>query len=129
MSPAINKALDMVTERSRFYRRSGSEPYKPWVLLISDGEPTDNIVSITQRIKTMENEGKVSFRSLGVEGYNPQALHSLSGEKVMKLIGTDFSSFFDWVNKSMRAVSQSSPGEKPRAEKLAGNVVVDTDWD
>ena len=131
MSPAINKALDMVDERSRFYRRSGSEPYKPWVLMITDGEPDsdDNLSAVTQRIKSMEQAGKVSFRSLGVEGYNPKILHELSGEKVMKLFGTDFSSFFDWVNKSMRSVSQSSPGERPKAEKLSGNVVVDTDWD
>lgn len=129
MSPAIEKALDMVTERSRFYRRSGSEPYKPWVLLISDGEPTDDISSVAQKIKAMEDDGKVSFRSLGVEGYDPKILHELSGQKVMKLIGTDFSSFFDWVNKSMRAVSLSSPGEKPQAQNLTGNVVVDTDWD
>jgi len=121
----------MVDERSRFYRRSGSEPYKPWVLMITDGEPDSdvNLSAVTQRIKSMEQAGKVSFRSLGVEGYNPKILHELSGEKVMKLFGTDFSSFFDWVNKSMRSVSQSSPGERPKAEKLSGNVVVDTDWD
>jgi uncharacterized protein YegL len=131
MSPAINRALDMVDERSRFYRRSGTEPYKPWVILITDGEPDsdDDISAVAQRIKDMEDNGKVSFRSLGVEGYNSKILHELSGEKVIKLIGIDFTSFFDWVNKSMRSVSQSSPGEKPKAEKLTGNVIVDTDWD
>ena len=131
MTPPIEKALEMVNERSRFYRRSGSEPYKPWIILISDGAPNDanEISVVAQKIKTMEDDGKVSFRSLGVEGYDSQTLHTLSGPKVIKLLGTDFSSFFDWVNKSMRSVSQSSPGEKPKAEKLSGNVVVDTDWD
>jgi uncharacterized protein YegL len=131
MSTPIEKALDMVDERSRFYRRSGTEPYKPWVLMVTDGAPDsdDDISSVTQRIKNMEEAGKVSFRSLGVEGYNPEVLHALCGKKVMKLIGTDFTSFFDWVKKSMRSVSQSSPGERPKAEDLTGNVVVDTDWD
>ena len=131
MSSAIEAALDMVDERSRFYRRSGSTPYKPWVLMITDGEPDsdDDITAVTKRIKDMEQASKVSFRSLGVEGYNPQVLHTLCDKKVMKLMGTDFTSFFDWVNKSMRSVSQSSPAEKPKAENLTGNVVVDTDWD
>ena len=131
MSPAIRKALEMVNERSRFYRRSGSEPYKPWVILISDGAPGDDITDVAQEIKAMEENGKVSFRSLGVEGYDPKTLHQLSGPKVMKLEGTDFSSFFKWINKSMRSVSQSSPGEKAKAVDLEGNVVVDrnTDWD
>jgi len=129
ISPAIREALRMVDDRSRFYRRSGSEPYKPWILLISDGAPSDDITAIAQEIKAMEDAGKVSFRSLGVGDYDSKTLHQLSGEKVMKMKGVDFSSFFDWVNKSMRSVSQSSPGERPKAEKLSGNVVVDTDWD
>ena len=131
MSPAIREALRMVDERSRFYRRTGTEPYKPWVILVSDGAPGDDITAVTQEIKAMEEAGKVSFRSLGVEGYDPNILHTLCGPKVMKLEGYDFTSFFDWVNKSMRSVSQSSPGEKPVVVQTEGNVFVDRnpDWD
>jgi uncharacterized protein YegL len=131
MSSAIETALDMVDECSRFYRYSGTTPYKPWVIMITDGEPDsdDDITAVTQRIKNMEEAGKVSFRSLGLEKYNSKVLHTLCGKKVVKLMGTDFTSFFDWVNKSMRSVSQSSPAEKPKAEDLTGNVVVDTNWD
>ena len=129
MAPAIETALDMVNDRSRFYRQSGTVPYKPWVILISDGAPSDDISNAISRIKKMEEDGKVSFRSLGVEGYDSKVLHDLCGPKVMKLTGTDFTSFFDWLNKSMRSVSQSAPTEKPEAVKLSGNVVVDTDWD
>ena len=125
MVPAIETALDMVNDRSRFYRKTGTVPYKPWVILISDGAPTDDISSAVKRIKDMEENGKVSFRSLGVPGYDSNVLHRLSGNKVFKLQGTDFTSFFDWVNKSMRSVSQSSPHEKPEAVRLSGNVQVD----
>ena len=78
----------------------------------------------------MEDADLVSFRSLGVGEYDSKTLHILSGPKVIQLEGTDFSSFFDWVNKSMRSVSQSSPGERPKAIDLEGNVTVDrnTDW-
>ena len=122
MAPAIETALDMVNERSKFYRNSGSVPYKPWVILISDGAPTDDISNAVKRIGDMEEYGKLSFRSLGVEGYDSKVLHRLSGNKVFKLNGTDFTSFFDWVTKSMRSVSQSSPHEKPEAVRLSGNV-------
>ena len=105
MSPAIQKAIDMVNERSRFYRRSGTEPYKPWIIMISDGAPQDDITEIVKVIQDMEENEKLKFFSLGVEGYDPQTLHRLSGPKVMKLKGYDFSSFFDWVNKSMRTAS------------------------
>ena len=134
MTPAIRQALEMVSDRSRFYRRSGTEPYKPWIIMISDGAPDadDDITIVAKEIREMESAGKVSFRSLGVQGYDAKTLHTLCDGKVMKLEGTDFTSFFDWVNKSMRSVSQSSPGEKPKTERLTGNVVIDVqnpDWD
>ena len=136
MSKPIKEALAMVDERSRFYRRSGTEPYKPWILLLTDGAPSDNIDSVAQEIKSMEAAGKVSFRSLGVWANTSQAektrsmetLRKLSGEKVLELQGLDFTSFFDWVNKSMRSVSQSSPGERPQAVAVTGNVQI-PDWD
>ena len=127
MSPAIQTAIDMVNERSRFYRRSGTEPYKPWIIMISDGAPQDDITEIVKVIQDMEENEKLKFFSLGVEGYDSQTLHRLSGPKVMKLKGYDFSSFFDWVNKSMRSVSVSSPGEKPKGVPLPENVDKDTD--
>ena len=134
MSPPIRKALEMVNERSRFYRRSGAEPYKPWIIMITDGapDPDDDITYVAKEIREMESAGKVSFRSLGVRGYDAKTLHTLCDGKVLKLDGTDFTYFFDWVNKSVRSVSQSSPGEKPKTERLTGNVVIDVwdpDWD
>jgi uncharacterized protein YegL len=131
MTPPIKEALKMVDERSRFYCRTSTEPYMPWILLISDGAPSDDISVIAQEIKAMEDAEKVKFISLGVEGYNPKVLHDLSGPKVLKLEGHDFTDFFDWVNKSMRAVSATAPGENPESVDTTGNVVVDrsTDWD
>ncbi len=127
MSPAIQTAIDMVNERSRFYRRSGTEPYKPWIIMISDGAPQDDISGIVSVIQKMEEDGKLKFFSLGVQGYDSQTLHRLSGPKVMTLKGNDFRSFFDWVRKSMRSVSVSSPGEKPKGVPLPENVDKDTD--
>ena len=119
----------MVDVRSDFYKRSaGTEPYKPWVFLVSDGGPSDDISAVANEIKTMENDRKVSFRSLGVPGYDMATLRLLSGEKVFALEGVDFASFFDWVAKSMRSVSHSSPGEKPQAVPVEGNVKI-PDWD
>jgi uncharacterized protein YegL len=128
MSTPIEVALNMVDRRSKFYNSPGvgTVPYKPWIFIITDGYPDsdDDITAVTQRIKNMEAKGKVSFRSLGVSGCDFEILHKLSGPKVLELEGTDFTSFFDWVRKSMRSVSESSPGEKPKAIDVEGNVTV-----
>jgi uncharacterized protein YegL len=96
--------------------------------MISGSSLIDDISNVAKKIKFMEDAGKVGFRSLGVPGYDMVTLRQLSGEKVLALDGADFASFFNWVTKSMRSVSQSSPGEKPQPVALEGNVQI-PDWD
>lgn len=125
MTEALEVAVNMVTERSRFYRRSGAEPYKPWIILISDGAPFDDIRGVAQKINDLAAEEKLAFWSLAVPGANNEVLHMLSGKRVLNLAGYDFKGFLDWANKSMRAVSQSSPGEKVKGQALPDTVTID----
>ena len=121
----LNKAIEMVDERSRFYRRSGSEPYKPWIVLISDGKPFDEPEELVSTIEAMVSKEKLAFWSLAVNDADLELLHKLSGKRVLKLEEYDFKGFFDWVNKSMRAVSTSSPGEKVKGQELPDTVTID----
>ena len=129
MTPALRTAIDMVNQRARFYRHAGTEPYKPWIVMITDGMPLDSIDEVAAELHDLEEQEKLKIFSLGVDNYDPKALHKLCGPKVMKLRGHDFSSFFDWVNKSMRSVSVSTPGERPMGVPLPESVDKDTsDW-
>jgi len=123
-SEPIREALRMVDERSRFYRRSGSEPYKPWVILVTDGAPLDNIDAVVREIADMQNAEKARFIALGVGDYDSNTLKRLT-DVVFRMEGTDFSSFFNWVGKSMRSVSTTAPGEKAPLPPLEGNVFRD----
>jgi uncharacterized protein YegL len=120
----LREALKLVDERSRFYRRSGSEPYKPWIILVTDGGPLDDITEVAKEVTDMQEDGKVRVIALGVEGYNAGALKRLT-DVVFRMKGTDFSSFFDWVGKSMRSVSTTAPGEKPPLPAPKGNFTRD----
>ncbi len=129
----LDVALDMVTERSRFYRRSGAEPYKPWVVIITDGLAMDDQSEMNQMIQKandMVNQEKVAIWSLVVgEAAEDEEvltmLHQFCGKRVLKLEGYDFTGFLDWANKSMRAVSVSSPGEKAKGQALPPSVSID----
>ena len=123
--PALEKAIEMVDERSRFYRRMGTEPYKPWIVLISDGEPFDPVDDIAEKIDELTESGKLALWALSIPGAKNEVLHKLAGRRVLNLSGYDFAGFFNWVNKSMRAVSQSAPGEKVKAEALPESVTID----
>ena len=125
MAGALDKAIEMVAERSRFYGRSGTQPYKPWIVLISDGAPFDPVDELAVKVNEMVEKNKLAFWSLAVPGADMDVLRRLSGRRVLKLADYDFSQFFDWVNKSMRSVSVSSPGEKPKGVELPKNVTID----
>ena len=128
----LDVALDMVTERSRFYRRAGAEPYKPWVVIITDGMAMDDFSVMSETMKRtneMVNQEKVAVWSLVVGDAADDEevlsmLHGFCGKRVLKLEGYDFSGFLDWANKSMRAVSQSVPGEKVRGQELPSTVTI-----
>ena len=125
MSEALDVAMNMVDERSRFYRRAGTEPYKPWIVLISDGAPFDSVDEMAAKINTMVENEKLAFWSLSIPGADNEVLHKLSGRRVLNLKGYDFEGFFDWAHKSMRAVSASAPGEKVKGQALPESVTID----
>ena len=54
-----------------------------------------------------------------------ELMHRFCGKRVLKLEGYDFDGFLDWANKSMRAVSQSSPGEKVKGQALPASITID----
>ncbi len=125
MADALQKAIELVNDRSRFYRRAGTEPYKPWIVLISDGAPFDDVDAMAKQINDMVEMEKLAFWSLAVPGADNEVLHKLSGKRVLNLADYDFAGFFDWVNKSMRAVSTSAPGEKAKGQELPSSVTID----
>src|SRR5258708_30024175 len=60
MGAAIDKALDLIQERKTLYRASGIAYYRPWVLMVTDGEPhgeADHVVqNAARRIREYEEE-------------------------------------------------------------------------
>lgn len=131
MNAGLRTAIDMIVERGRFYRRTGAEPYCPWIVMITDAYPNDSVDNIAEEIYSLDQQDKLRLWSLAVKGANEKLLLKLGhGKRVLKLEGYDFSKFFNWVNKSMRSISVSSPGEKARGQELPENVskVIDDDW-
>ncbi|MCL2440779.1 MAG: VWA domain-containing protein [Treponema sp.] len=123
MGAGINMAIDMVKGRNRYYNSIGTPVFKPWIFMITDGGPTDSIDEAARRIQEEESKGthgKLKFFALGVEGYSKDALFRLTN-RVMELRDKDFSSIFDWMGKSMVAISVSRVGEEAPLPLLPEN--------
>ena len=131
MGEAINMAIDKVKERNRLYNSMGTPCYKPWIFMITDGLPTDDISLAQQRIKEEESKGqhgKLKFWAVGVPGASEDTLKSLS-KRVIALNEAKFDGIFNWVSESMVAISVSQVGENPQLGNLPNDAhVIPSDW-
>ena len=112
---AVNQAIDLVDERKIWYKSTNQTYYRPWIILMTDGEPDDdqNVDKLSERIKQDTQNKRYAFLPIGVEGANMNVLSKIQGDiKPMKLQGTKFSSFFKWLSASMGTIVNAEAGEK-----------------
>ncbi len=116
MGAGIHKALDMVQERKSLYRANGIAYYRPWVFMITDGEPQgelDHLIEqAAQRLQGDEANKRVAFFTVGVENANMMRLNQLAVRTPLKLKGLNFIEMFVWLSASMSAVSHSQIDEQ-----------------
>ena len=111
---AVTMGIDLINKRKQLYKENGVGYYKPWIILITDGGPTDNWSHAAQLIQDGERENKFAFFAIGVEGANMDVLSRLSTRTPIKLKGLMFREFFLWLSSSMKMVSSKNPGEQTK---------------
>lgn len=115
MGAAILRAIDAVAERKRLYKQNALHYYRPWIFLVTDGEPTDAWQAAAAAIQAGEQSKAFAFFVVGVEGANFDTLRKLSPvRQPVHLKGYSFREMFVWLSQSQRAVSHSTPGQEDR---------------
>jgi uncharacterized protein YegL len=112
MGQAIERAIDMVAERKQVYKRNGVSYYRPWIFMITDGEPSDSWQAAATRVRQGESEKAFVFFAVGVESADMEKLRAITVRDPLKLRGLQFRDLFLWLSQSMQSVSRSSPGDK-----------------
>ena len=123
----IHRALDMVQARKALYRANGVAYYRPWIFMITDGEPQGEpeqiVEQVKQRIREDEANKRVAFFPVGVENANMTRLSEISVRTPLKLKGLNFTEMFLWLSASMNAVSQSRLDEQVALPPVGWGVV------
>lgn len=120
MGAAIDTALDMVAARKEQYRANGVAYYRPWVFMITDGEPTDEWRDAARRVHDAEEGNGLAFFAVGVEGADLDVLQSIAVRQPIKLAGLRFVELFVWLSQSQRQVSSSRPGDQVALPSVDG---------
>jgi uncharacterized protein YegL len=120
MGNGILKAIEMVEKRKMEYNNQGIDYFRPWIFLITDGEPTDMNEgdslwsSVIQSIHNGDSKGKFSFFAVGVEPANMQKLKQIAPPQRPPILLKQgkFKDMFVWLSKSQQKVSGSKVGEQ-----------------
>ena len=113
MGEAIEYALDLLEQRKQTYKDNGVLYYRPWVILITDGAPTDYWEGAAQRVREAEEQRRMLFFTVGVQGADMNKLRQIAPPErpPVTLNGLDFRSLFRWLSTSMKRVSSGKVGE------------------
>ena len=114
MGAAIERGLSLLETRKAELRKAGVPYYQPWVVLMTDGAPTDSVVAAAARVRRLCAERKLAFFGIGVgNGADMNTLATICppDRPPRRLAGLEFNKFFAWLSASVATVSRSSPGQ------------------
>ncbi len=115
MAAALCEAVRLVENRKQQYKAAGLGYYRPWIFLITDGEPTDVSLwpAAVEELKRGSEAKNFILFAVGVEDANFEKLRDLPAlNGPQKLNGTRFRDLFLWLSQSQKSVSRSSPNDK-----------------
>ena len=113
-------ALRLLDQRKEEYKTAGVDYYQPWLVVITDGQPTDD----THRRVASDIADRVKSKKLSVFPIAVGDVGDLSqlalispARPPIRLKGTKFRELFEWLSKSVARVSSSIPGESVPLDK------------
>ena len=115
LAEGLNIALQLIETSKENLRSNGISYTRPWMIVISDGEPTSSNSSWADAISATQNavaDRKVEIFAIAVEGASEQKLNDIANRPCAKLSGMKFKELFVWLSDSLSAVTHSRPGEE-----------------
>jgi len=117
MAQGVALGLDLLEKRKNDYKNNGVDYFQPWLLLFTDGEPTESITGIQKKVKELEANKKLTVFTFSLDdAVNIETLKGFSKRSPMRIKDGKFGEFFEWLGKSVSIVSRSNPGDKVKLD-------------
>lgn len=126
MGAALLKGMDVLEGRKQEYKQYGTDYYRPWLFLFTDGAPTDMSPGdtmwneVVRRIHDGVAQKKFLFFAIGTQDADFNVLRKIAPplpldatyQNVIKIKEGKFREFFQWVSKSQTAVTSGPVGQQ-----------------
>jgi len=115
LGQAVIIALDMIERRKQEYKASGIAYFRPWIFILTDGQPTDppnDWSNATQRASLFRQQKKVEIWALSTDP-SPTVISRLQQitDKTAVLDGFAFRETFKFLSASLTNLSNSKEGQ------------------
>jgi uncharacterized protein YegL len=109
LGEAVTLALAKIEEQKARYKTHGTAYNRPWLFLLTDGEPTDtDWERAAAASRKAEQDGKVVFFGIAVGEANLETLARFSNRKPVRLQGLKFRELFVWLSQSSKTASRAA---------------------
>lgn len=126
LADAVRTALENLELRKRRYRDNGITWYRPWLILIGDGDESQSpkeLLQVAERLKEESDAKRLSVLCIAVgdeQKMECASLMRLSPDgRVHYLRDMKFQEFFSWLSRSIEKTTQSMNGEELQYEPTA----------
>lgn len=111
----VTHALALLAERKRWYDEVGLPRYRGYLLVITDGAPTNSaeeLAALRTQLADPASSKRVTAWAFGTTGGALHVLRDLFGpERVQGFAAQDFGAFFQWLSTSFERITASREGE------------------
>lgn len=105
---AIRLGIAMAMRRSGELRAAGVDCFRPWIVLVTDGAPTDDWMDAAQLVHEGEGFGSFTFVAVAVDDAALNVLRQISVSRPYRLQGLRYGEMLSWLADSLKDVVRSS---------------------
>lgn len=125
LGAAVERGLELIENRKRNYRLGGVSYYRPWLIVLTDGEPTDDMQQAARRLNEAEATKSLVAFCFGTDQFDKAKMARVFPRTPMMMRGARYREFFQWLSASMASVSHSRPGDRLQLQKPSDDWVID----
>ena len=123
MAEAVDSALHLIDVKIKKYKDQNITYHQPWIILMTDGAPSDDITNVASITTRLINDNKLMLLSIGIGRYANMDILSEFSPKAppVTIDAVNFDKLFDWVGRSIDAISRSDIRESAKLPSINWN--------